>query len=262
MTRSSAVADPASTMIDAELDAIIVIAGSSTAPARVIADACAKGIAVINFDSLVDTKTRPRKINTDQQQWGEQAAELLVKQISGKGKILVLNGPAGISVSDDRRKGAEPVLKANPASRFWPRPTRPTTPRRPRRRSPACSSPIPQIDGILSLGRRALGRCGPRVRQAGPRARSDHRRELSPVPRAVEGEEADLLGDACSRTGSAASPSTPRCRRSQGKDVPAFVDVPLPIIDERNIDSYLARAKDFPADGYIYSPYDTSCSTS
>ena len=31
-------------MIDADVDAIILIAGSSTAPARVIADACAKGI--------------------------------------------------------------------------------------------------------------------------------------------------------------------------------------------------------------------------
>src|SRR5688500_11742853 len=42
----------------------------------------------------------------------------------------------------------------------------------------------------------------------------------------------------------------------QGKDVPAFVKVPLPVIDNSNIDSYLARAKDFPADGYIFSPYD------
>ena len=32
--------------------------------------------------------------------------------------------------------------------------------------------------------------------------------------------------------------------------------IPLPVIDNSNIDEYLARAKDFPADGYIYSPYD------
>ena len=43
----------------------------------------------------------------------------------------------------------------------------------------------------------------------------------------------------------------------QGDDIPAYIDVPLPIIDEGNLDSYLARAKDFAADGYIYSPYDT-----
>ena len=42
----------------------------------------------------------------------------------------------------------------------------------------------------------------------------------------------------------------------QGEDIPAFIEVPLPIIDNSNIDEYLARAGDFPADGYIYSPYD------
>jgi ribose transport system substrate-binding protein len=34
------------------------------------------------------------------------------------------------------------------------------------------------------------------------------------------------------------------------------VKIPLPIIDDSNIDQYLAKAKDFPADGYIYSPFD------
>ena len=36
----------------------------------------------------------------------------------------------------------------------------------------------------------------------------------------------------------------------------AFVKIPLPIIDDSNLDQYLAMARDFPADGYIYSPYD------
>ena len=41
----------------------------------------------------------------------------------------------------------------------------------------------------------------------------------------------------------------------EGKDVPAFVEVPLPIITNDNLDEYLARADQFPADGYIYSEY-------
>jgi ribose transport system substrate-binding protein len=101
-------------MIDAKLDAIIVDAGSATALDRVISDACAKGIAVANFDSLVDTNDLTTKIDTDQGQRGKLAAEWLVKQLNGKGNVLVLNGPAGVSVSDDRRKGADPVFKANP----------------------------------------------------------------------------------------------------------------------------------------------------
>ena len=58
-------------MIDAKLDAIIVDAGSATALDRVIADACSKGIAVTNFDSLVDTKDLTTKIDTDQAAVGQ-----------------------------------------------------------------------------------------------------------------------------------------------------------------------------------------------
>jgi ribose transport system substrate-binding protein len=43
----------------------------------------------------------------------------------------------------------------------------------------------------------------------------------------------------------------------QGADIPAYIDVPLPVITNDNLDSYVARAKDFAADGYIYSTYDT-----
>jgi ribose transport system substrate-binding protein len=61
-------------MIDSNVDAIILIAGSSSAPGRVIAAACAKGIAILNFDSLVDTDQVTAKINTDSAQWGASAA--------------------------------------------------------------------------------------------------------------------------------------------------------------------------------------------
>src|SRR5580658_9106376 len=142
-------------MIDAKLDAIIVDAGSATALDRVIADACSKGIAVTNFDSLVDTNDLTTKIDTDQNQWGKLAAEWLIKQLNGKGAILVLNGPAGVSVSDDRRKGAEPVFKANRTSRSWRRPTRPTTPRPRRKPSPTCSSAIRRSTGAGARAERS-----------------------------------------------------------------------------------------------------------
>jgi ribose transport system substrate-binding protein len=32
--------------------------------------------------------------------------------------------------------------------------------------------------------------------------------------------------------------------------------VPLPVIDNGNVGTFLARADKFPADGYIYSDYD------
>ena len=139
-------------MIDANVDAIVVIAGSSTALNRVIEQACEKGIAVANVDSLVTTDQLTVKINTDSHKWGEQAADFLVKQIGGKGKIIVMNGPAGISVSEDRRAGATPVLKAHPDVKIL---TETNTAYNAAPAQEAMTSllfPYPQIDGILSLG--------------------------------------------------------------------------------------------------------------
>lgn len=41
----------------------------------------------------------------------------------------------------------------------------------------------------------------------------------------------------------------------EGKPVPRHVNVPLPVITNASLDSYLERGKTFPIDGYIYSPY-------
>lgn len=242
-------------MIDADVDGIILIAGSSTAPARVLADACAKGIAIINFDSLVDTDQVTAKINTDSAEWGKTAAEFVIDAIGGKGKILILNGPAGISVSDDRRKGATPVLAAHPdvtvlAETNTAYNTAPA--------QEAVTSLLfanPEIDGVLSLGGAlsagailAFDKQGrPMVPMSGENARQFLELWKEKDLKAWATMQPNWLG---------AFAAYAAVQALSGKDVPAFVKVPLPIIDNSNIDEYLARAADFPADGYIYSPYD------
>jgi ribose transport system substrate-binding protein len=242
-------------MIDADVDAIILIAGSSSAPGRVVADACAKGIAIINFDSLVDSEDVTAKINTDSNKWGTQAAEFLVEKRGGKGKILILNGPAGVSVSDDRRKGADPVLAANPDIEVL---AETNTAYNVAPAQEAVTSLLfahPEIDGILSLGG-ALS--------AGAILALD-KQGRGQVP--ITGENArqflelwkekDLTSWATMQPNwLGAFAAFTAVQALEGRDVPAFVEVPLPIIDNSNIDEFLARAPDFPADGYIYSPYD------
>jgi len=242
-------------MIDSNVDAIILIAGSSTAPGRVIADACAKGIAVINFDSLVDTDQVTAKINTDSSQWGASAAKFLVDALGGKGKILVLNGPAGISVSDDRRKGAEPVLKANPNVTIL---AETNTAYNVAPAQEAVTNLLfahPEIDGILSLGGAlsagavlAFDKQGrTQVPITGENARQFLELWKAKNLKAWATMQPNWLG---------AFATYAAVQALSGKDVPAFVKIPLPVIDNSNIDQYLAKAKDFPADGYIYSPYD------
>lgn len=242
-------------MIDAKVDAILIDAGSATALNRVIADACSKGIAVLNFDSLVDTDDLTAKIDTDQVEWGMQAATWMAKQLNGKGKIIVMNGPAGISVSDDRRKGAEPVLKANPDIKVL---TETNTEYNVAPAQEAMTNLLfnnPDIDGVLSLGG-ALS--------AGAVLAMDKQgRTLVPMTGENYGQFLQLWKDKGLKGWATMQPNWlgalaayTAVEALQGKDVPAYVKVPLPVIDDSNIASYIARAKDFPSDGYIYSPYD------
>jgi len=242
-------------MIDADIDAIILIAGSATALDRVVADACAAGIAVINFDSLVSTDQVTAKINTDSAKWGEQAATWLFEQIGDEGKIIIMNGPAGISVSDDRRRGADPVLAAHPGIEVL---TETNTDYNVAPAQEAMTSLLfshPEIDGILSLGG-ALS--------AGAILAFDRQgRDLVPMT----GENArqflelwkehELTSWATMQPNWLGALATYTAVQAlEGKDIPAFVEVPLPVISNDNIDDFLAEAHEFPADGYIYSPYD------
>ncbi len=242
-------------MIDANVDAILLIAGSSTAPARVLEDACSKGIAIINFDSLVDTDKVTAKVNTDSNKWGDTAARWLIDKLGGKGKILVLNGPAGISVSDDRRAGANEALAENPGIEIL---AETNTAYNVAPAQEAVTSLLfahPQIDGILSLGG-ALS--------AGAILAMDKQgRDMVPMT----GENARQFLELWKEKGLSswatmqpnwlgAFAAYTAVKALQGEDIPSFIEVPLPIIDDSNIDEYLARAGDFPADGYIYSPWD------
>ena len=241
-------------MIDANVDAIVLIAGSATALDRVVADACKKGIVVINFDSLVSTNELTAKVNTDSAAWGRQAAEFIAKDLNGKGKILIMNGPAGVSVSEDRRAGATPVLKANPGIEVL---TETNTPYNVAPAQEAVTNLLfsqPQIDGILSLGGAltagAILAMDKQGRPMVPMTGENYRQFLELW------KEKKLDAWATMQPNWLAGLSVyVAVKALNGENIPEFVKVPLPIINNSNIDEYLARAKDFPADGYIYSPY-------
>lgn len=102
------------TMIDQQYDICLLIAGSATALDQVVESADAAGVKVVNWDSLVSTDKLTAKVNTDQIQWGNMTAEWMVEKLGGQGKILAINGPAGISVSEERWAGAKEIFDATP----------------------------------------------------------------------------------------------------------------------------------------------------
>ena len=196
-------------MIDAEVDAIIV-------DRRLVDRARSRHRRRLRQGHRHHQFRQPRRHQGSDRQdqhrstnGASSAAKWLVEQLDGKGKILVLNGPAGVSVSDDRRKGAEPVLKANPGHQDPGRDQHAL-----QRRAGAGSGHQPAVRQPrdrrgLAPGRGALGGRGDRIREAGPRAGSDHRRELSASSSRCGSRRAHRLGDAAAELARRPSPSMP-----------------------------------------------------
>ncbi|MGH7118174.1 MAG: substrate-binding domain-containing protein [Acetobacteraceae bacterium] len=244
-------------MIDSRMDLIIVDAGSATALDRVIASACRKGIAVVNFDSLVNTNDLTAKIDTDQVAWGRMGAEWLVKELGGKGDILVLNGPAGVSVSEARWHGAKPVFAADKGihiaaivnSEYNVAPA-----------EQAVSNLLyahPHVGGIWSQGGALSAGAVLALQKAG--------RKIVPMT----GENYLQFLKMWHKDGFAAwATGQPNWMGSmaiyvgvwalQGQDIARYIDVPLPAITNANLADYIARGKSMPADGYVYPPYSVA----
>ena len=97
-----------------KVDAIITTPLSPTALIPALKAARAAGIKVILLASTIKSPDYDALVTVDDVAYGKTGAEWLVKQIGGKGNIIALNGIAGISVSDDRSKGAKEVFDKYP----------------------------------------------------------------------------------------------------------------------------------------------------
>lgn len=99
--------------ISAGMNAIIVYPISPTALNATIAKACAKGIVVYAYDSLV-TAPCAYNVHIDQYEWGIYSATWLAKELKGKGQIADISGVPGTTVDSDRQKALKDVLKKYP----------------------------------------------------------------------------------------------------------------------------------------------------
>ena len=97
-----------------KVDAIITTPTSPAALIPALKKARAAGIKVILLASTIKSQDYDALVTVDDVAFGKTGAEWLVKQLDGKGDIIALNGIAGISVSDDRYKGAKEVFDKYP----------------------------------------------------------------------------------------------------------------------------------------------------
>lgn len=96
-----------------KVDVILVDASSSTGLNAVIAKATQAGIPVVNFDTPV-TAPEAYVLNWNFVDFGKMLADYIVKQLNGKGNVLVVRGLAGTSIDDGEYQGWMEVLKQYP----------------------------------------------------------------------------------------------------------------------------------------------------
>ncbi len=241
-------------MIDANTDIIIVDAGSPTALDRVVAQACSKGIAVISFDSPIDTNNLTTKIEVSPKAWGEATAQWMIDKLGGKGDILVLNGPAGVGVSEARWAEAKKVFDKAPGIKVL------AISNTEYNVAPAEQSVSnllyahPKVDGIWSQGGALSAGAVLAYERAG-----------KPVPPLTGEMSKQFMKMWVDKKLSAMAVGNPNSLGAmailagvlaqQGKDVKFPIEMPIPKITDDNVASELERGKDVPDDGFISPPY-------
>jgi ribose transport system substrate-binding protein len=101
-------------MIARNVNAIIVTPISPDGIAPVLQQASKAGIKVILNASGASTDAYTSYVNVDDEQFGATGAKWLVDKLGASGKIVAINGIAGIPTSDLRWKGAKAVFDKNP----------------------------------------------------------------------------------------------------------------------------------------------------
>jgi ribose transport system substrate-binding protein len=100
-------------MVQAGAQAIVVYPISPTALNQVVKAACAKGVVIIAYDSVI-TEPCAYNVTIDQEEAGSTIAEWLAKKLDGKGNIVLITGVPGTSVDTLRTKAAKEVFAKYP----------------------------------------------------------------------------------------------------------------------------------------------------
>jgi ribose transport system substrate-binding protein len=100
-------------MVQAGAKAIIVYPISPTALNQVVKNACAKGVVVVAYDSIIEEPCA-YNVHIDQKAWGQKSAEWLVDKLGGKGNVVMVTGVPGTTVDTLRNEGAKEVFAKHP----------------------------------------------------------------------------------------------------------------------------------------------------
>lgn len=101
------------TMMTAGVDGLVILATESAPITPVAKKAHEAGVFIVNVDRGFLEPVADVFLEGDNKAFGRKSADFMVKQLAGKGKVLILRG-VSCTVDTDRYNAAMEVFKANP----------------------------------------------------------------------------------------------------------------------------------------------------
>lgn len=107
-------ADQVQQLINAKVDAIVVVPVQANSLQPQVAAAKAAGIPIIPVNAELDNPDISGNVQPDDVKAGADEMQMMADKLGGKGNIVVLEGPLGQSGQTNRQKGIDKVLKKYP----------------------------------------------------------------------------------------------------------------------------------------------------
>ena len=104
-------------MINQDVDAIIVVPVQADSLGPQVASAKAKGIPLVPVNAALDSPDVAASVQPDDVAAGAQEMQMMADRLGGRGNIVILQGPLGQSGELDRSKGIEQTLAKYPEIR-------------------------------------------------------------------------------------------------------------------------------------------------
>jgi ribose transport system substrate-binding protein len=223
-------------------DAIVINAASPTALNGVIQEACDQHIVVVVFDGLA-TAPCAYKVAYDYVAMGRMEAEFVARKLGGHGNVLEVRGIAGVSVDDDIHRGITETFAKTPGIHIVGSVHGNWTQTIAQKEVASLLPSLPPVDAVVTQGGDGWG-----TYQAFKAAGR-------PTPLIIFGNRQDELAlwrdilkeDPNYDTFSVSS--APGCASVAfwvaqqilaGKEVPKTIILPLPVIEKKDLDQWLA----------------------
>ena len=237
-------------MVQAGAQAIIVYPISPTALNQVVKNACAKGVVVVAYDSIIEEPCA-FNVHIDQKAWGQQSAEWLVDKLGGKGNVVMVTGVPGTTVDTLRNEGAKEVFAKHPdikviaeANGMWSQAVARTE-----LSKVVATRPWDQIDGLwMQAGcytansmQSESGITDDKLKPCAGEASNGGRIQMLPAGTEVEGASGTYRPMGAKRWSSGsqnftgALALTLAVKKLEGKEIPALTNVEQNIVTNENI---------------------------